>query len=193
MSKDIPSFVPPHICIIIQSNNTHMINKEITRVYPELIKMLNKLTQSNTSTSDLIHDVVITFLEYPEEKQLKVYNDGKIKEYLYMMAKIQYLSSNSNFHKTYRENQSLNINQSIEVESVELEDYDYHHNDELRIIFTAMVNMLSPQEKQLITDRIFEDKTYAQIAQKNNTTIATATQQVKNAINKLKQEAHGNL
>lgn len=170
-----------------------MIHEEITRVYPELLKMVGKLTQNHEATTDLIHDVVLMFLELPEEKQQKIYNDDKIKEYLYITAKTQFFSSNSTCHKNYRENQSLNINDSVEVEDVELEDYDYHNTNELRIIFTAMVSILTPTERQMIYDRIFEDKTYVEIAKKHGLTLPIATKKVKETINKLKTESYGNL
>jgi len=163
-----------------------MIEEEITKIYPELKAMIAVLTNYNDTAIDLVHEVIHSFLEYPQEKQLKILSDGKLKEYLYVACKTQYNSSNSKYHANYRESQILNYTREINEEEIELEEFDTHNTDELALIMQGINKLCSKYEKQLIADRFIEMKTYKEMADRHNIPVHTVTNQIKQIINKLK-------
>lgn len=164
------------------------IYQTIEKVYPELIKMVYKMTNSDETARDLVHDSIADFLSMKKDKQIKIKNDDRIKEYIYRIAKTQYYSSNSNYHTTYREEQILNIESVEEWETLEIEDLQIDDNEQLRAIMSAIGKHCNKFEKQLIADRFVENKTYKEIAKKFDMPTYLLTKQIKTIINKLKNE-----
>lgn len=133
-------------------------------------------------------------MKYDEEKKDKIVADGKLKEYLYIACKTQYNSANSKYHTNYRQSQILNYDNEIDVYELDLEDVDELTNDEITLIMKAINKHCDKTEKQMIADRFVENKTYKEIAKKNNMPTYKATQTIKSIINKLnKQINDGNV
>ena len=170
------------------------MQQQINKIYPELIAMVKAMTKNSSSANDLVHDVILHFLKYSPEKQNKIVTDSKLKEYLYIACKTQYNSSNSKYHTNYRQSQILNYDNEVDVYDLDLIDEDELNNDELTIIMKAINKFCTKQEKQMIADRFIENKTYREIAQKNNMPTYKATNQIKQILTNLnKQITDGNL
>lgn len=169
------------------------MEQQITKLYPELINMVRTLTKCHHTTDDLVNDVILDFLKYPKDKQQKIITDGKLKEYLYIMCKTQYLSSNSKYHVQYRESQILQYNDEVDMDTLEAIEADEHQQDDLKKIILSMINVCDDLERQLIADRFIEGKTYKEIAKRHNLPLAVATEKIKHTINKIKLNIHGNI
>jgi len=63
---------------------------------------------------------------------------------------------------------------------------DVHNNDELRDIMVSINLLCNRKEKQLIADRFIENKTFKEIANKNNIPVYKTTETIKNIIHKLR-------
>ena len=174
-----------------QTNNMQQL---INKIYPELIAMVKAMTKNSSSATDLVHDVILSFLKYSPEKQNKIVADGKLKEYLYIACKTQYNSANSKYHTNYRQSQILNYDNEVDVYDLDVIDEDEINNDELTMIMKAINKHCTKQEKQMIADRFIENKTYREIAEKNNMPTYKATNQIKQILTNLnKQITDGNL
>ena len=169
------------------------MDKQLTAIYPELLNMVRTLTKCHHTTEDLVNDVIVEFLKYPDVKKDQILEDGKLKEYLYIMCKTQYLSSNSKYHVQYRESQILQYNDEVDMDTLEAIETDEHQQDDLKKIIISMINICDDVERALIADRYIEGKTYKEIAKRHNLPLAVATNKIKNSINKIKLNIHGTL
>ena len=166
----------------------------ITNIYPELITMVKSLTKNSDTAADLVHDVIISFMKYDDSKKEKIIEDGKLKEYLYIACKTQYNSANSTYHVNYRESQILNYDYEVDIYDLDVVDEDEINNDELTLIMKAINKHCNKQEKQILADRFIENKTYKEIAAKNNMPTYKLTQLIKQILTNLnKQINDGNI
>jgi len=162
------------------------INTHIQKVYPELIKMCRTLTKCSDSSKDLVHDIIIDFLKKSTKRKEEIINDGRLKQYLYIACKTQYNSSNSTYHTNYRISQIFRYTEELNADDYVFNEEDVHNNDELRDIMVSINLLCNRKEKQLIADRFIENKTFKEIANKNNIPVYKTTETIKNIIHKLR-------
>ena len=78
-----------------------MVNKWISDNYEDLRTTLLNITRNDTEyIDDLLHEVIIIFMEKDISEQLV--KDKKAKFYIIRIALNQYRSKTSDFHKRYR-------------------------------------------------------------------------------------------
>lgn len=164
------------------------INQHIEIAYPHLIRMVTAIVKDNITAVDLVHDSIADFLSMNEEKQHKIKDDDRVKEYIYQIAKTQYFSSNSTFHLTYRENQLLKVKEETVLDDLQLEELDTHNINELRLIMVSINKTCNKFEKQLISDRFIENMTYKEIALKHDLPTYLVTNKIKKIIQKLQHD-----
>ena len=164
------------------------INQHIEIAYPHLLRMVTAIVKDNNTAVDLVHDSIADFLSMNEEKQHKIKDDNRVKEYIYQIAKTQYFSSNSTFHLTYRENQLLKVKEETVLDDLQLEELDTHNINELRLIMVSINKTCNKFEKQLISDRFIENMTYKEIASKHDLPTYLVTNKIKKIITKLQHD-----
>lgn len=168
------------------------VQQEIDRVYPELIKMIYSLTEGKNYAQDLVHDGIQYFCEEPESRQLEILEDGKVKEYIYTICKTQYLSSCSKTHQNYREDQILHYTNTEEASLEDIEDQiEEEDNNDLSLIFEGIYHTCNRLERQLLCERVLENKTYEEISKKHNIPLHRTTMLIKNTIDKIKNYTNG--
>lgn len=164
----------------------HQINQEITKVYPDLLKMVGKLTEGKDITQDIIHDAIVDFLNMDEEVLSQVLEDGAVKRFLWTLISTQYKSSTSPLHKKYRDRYELKVSDGVDVHQLDIEDDEDNDHHQLLQLITTINSVCNMFEKQIIADRVIEQLTYIDIAKKHNLSIPLATAVVKGVISKVK-------
>ncbi len=76
-------------------------------------------TKGNTHTDDLTQELTLSLLEMNREKLTQLYNDGKLKAYVYRMANFSYNGHLGQFYLKYR--RKLEYKEEVGLE-ISLED-----------------------------------------------------------------------
>ena len=93
--------------------------------YKEIKRKVKLVTKNHLNYEDLLNDMILTLLEKSPDLHHQLLRDDKVQHWIVRSCKIQFNSSTSPFHHTYR-NQNDNIeNVEIPQEEVgEVEDID---------------------------------------------------------------------
>lgn len=76
-----------------------------------------KLSSDKQLMKDLVQDIVIAILEYPNDTIIKLYNEGKHFNLIRQMIKNNYNSKTSKFYYTYRKNPTQDLEYVLKVEA----------------------------------------------------------------------------
>jgi DNA-directed RNA polymerase specialized sigma24 family protein len=85
------------------------IEKWISDNYKRLYENSCRITSHQDKASDLLHGCLTEFLSYPDEKQVRIFNQNKLENYLTSCCNIQFKSSTSPYHKHHRKQSSVEI------------------------------------------------------------------------------------
>ena len=143
-----------------------IIDNWISNNYERLYSNSCRITSHPDKASDLLHGCLTEFLTYPEDKQLRIFNGGKLENYLTSCCNIQYKSSTSPYHKFHRK-QIFN----------ELEYIDYKHDvldikdevDEYEVCAECVLRELDTLHyyfRTLVQDKYVIGLTFAEMHQK---------------------------
>jgi len=83
----------------------HWFNKH----YQLLVDNTNKITKSQDITNDVLQECILSFFQQPKEKQLQIYNNGKIEHFITSCVNIQYKSSTSPYHRKHRRQKQTEV------------------------------------------------------------------------------------
>jgi|VirMetMinimDraft_7_1064189.scaffolds.fasta_scaffold00828_6 hypothetical protein len=116
-----------------------MVNKWISDNYQDLRTTLLNITRNDTEyIDDLLHEVIIIFMEKDISEQLV--KDKKAKFYIIRIALNQYRSKTSDFHKRYRKNPTISLNEALTVDSGK--EYDNDYDELLKLNLNIIEDML---------------------------------------------------
>jgi len=116
-----------------------MVNKWISDNYEDLRTTLLNITRNDTEyIDDLLHEVIIIFMEKDISEQLV--KDKKAKFYIIRIALNQYRSKTSDFHKRYRKNPTISLNEALTVDSGK--EYDNDYDELLKLNLNIIEDML---------------------------------------------------
>ena len=162
------------------------INKWIEENYERLHSNACRITSHPEKGYDILHQCLMEFLGYPDEKKEKIFNQGKLENYITMCVNIQYKSVSSPYHRIYRR-QGMN----------EDEYFDYKHdvmNDEYSLydiqcdcIFEQIPN-LHFYYRELINKKFVEGMTYHQLYEFYGISKNSLIKDIKIGIEMLKQK-----
>lgn len=77
---------------------------------PELNKMINSICSDTRFKDDLKQEFLLILLEEEDKRLIKIYNEGKIWNWCYVILNNQWNSKTSPFYKKYRENKMVDYN-----------------------------------------------------------------------------------
>ena len=162
------------------------INKWIEENYERLHSNACRITSHPEKGYDILHQCLMEFLGYPDEKKEKIFNQGKLENYITMCVNIQYKSVSSPYHRIYRR-QGMN----------EDEYFDYKHdvmNDEYGLydiqcdcIFEQIPN-IHFYYRELINKKFIEGMTYHQLYEFYGISKNSLIKDIKIGIEMLKQK-----
>lgn len=83
---------------------------------PELDKMVKSICNIKSFRDDLKQEFLLILLEEKEDRLKKIYNEGKIWNWSYIILRNQWSSSTSPFYKKYRDNKMFDFELDLIVD-----------------------------------------------------------------------------
>ena len=123
-----------------------MINDWINENYDNIKKWLkNIIKDENPSVQqDLIHDIIITFMEHPKAEQL--IEDDEARWFIVRIALNQSRSVTSTHYKTYKQNPINEFEDTLY--EVEEEDYDLTRDNQIETLLNCLDEMYNGNNKE---------------------------------------------
>ena len=123
-----------------------MINDWINENYDNIKKWLkNIIKDENPSVQqDLIHDIIITFMEHPKAEQL--IEDDEARWFIVRIALNQSRSVTSSHYKTYKQNPINEFEDTLY--EVEEEDYDLTRDNQIETLLNCLDEMYNGNNKE---------------------------------------------
>jgi DNA-directed RNA polymerase specialized sigma24 family protein len=123
-----------------------MINEWINENYDNIKKWLkNIIKDENPSVQqDLIHDIIITFMEHPKAEQL--IEDDEARWFIVRIALNQSRSVTSSHYKTYKQNPINEFDDTLY--EVEEEDYDLIRDNQIETLLNCLDEMYNGNNKE---------------------------------------------
>jgi DNA-directed RNA polymerase specialized sigma24 family protein len=123
-----------------------MINDWINENYDNIKKWLkNIIKDENPSVQqDLIHDIIITFMEHPKAEQL--IEDDEARWFIVRIALNQSRSVTSTHYKTYKQNPINEFDDTLY--EVEEEDYDLTRDNQIETLLNCLDEMYNGNNKE---------------------------------------------
>ena len=126
------------------------INEWINKNYNDLKKTVLGITKNHENSEDLLHEVILDFIQKPIAQ--KLVDENKAKFFIIRMILNQYHSKTSNFYRTYKRNEKNQTRYLIQEwwESIP-------NNDDYNIELDKLVNLnLDIIEEMLLSKEIKE-------------------------------------
>lgn len=124
-----------------------MVNKWIEDNYKDLRDTIVNITKDDAFIDDLLHEVILIFLEKPIAEELVRKKQAKF--YFIRIALNQYRSNSSPFHKKYRHNTHRNNRHLINEWWEDLDIEDTNYNIELDELVNLNLDII---EEMLLSD-----------------------------------------
>ena len=123
-----------------------MINEWINENYDNIKKWLkNIIKDENPSVQqDLIHDIIITFMEHPKAEQL--IEDDEARWFIVRIALNQSRSVTSSHYKTYKQNPINEFDDTLY--EVQEEDYDLIRDNQIETLLNCLDEMYNGNNKE---------------------------------------------
>ena len=164
-----------------------MINKWITENYERLIDNASRITANRNEAEEILHICVLSLLEYPADKQQRLYDEGKLEMYMTSCVNLQYKSSTSPYH---RQNRRHYRNET------EWTEWKWGHNiedgnnewDEICECALRELSNLHFYYRILVEDKFLKGMTYQQMNEKYRISKNSLLRDVKEGLVMLKQK-----
>jgi len=146
--------------------NIPEINKWLQDNYEQLIINCKKTCGSGYKYwgEDLLPFIIEEFLYKPEEYQMKVFNDGKMENWITKAMSFQLKLSSSPFYHKYRKD--LINERSTGLENMEYETDSY--NEEIITKLHELINKMDDENRQICTDLFINGKEIKETREKFN-------------------------
>lgn len=163
------------------------VNRWINDNYERLYENACKIIPNRDKAGDCLHLCILSLLEYSAEKQQKLYEGGKLENYITMCVNTQYKSSTSPYYTKHRK-QSM-----METEYVEWKHYDVMEEevDEYQQVCDCIFSSIDELHfyyRALLNDKFIEGLTYAQMNEKYRISKNSLLKDVKVGVEMLKQK-----
>lgn len=91
-----------------QNSNKKSLNEFINDNYDEWLKKARFLTKDKVRSEELLHTVLIRFINKNKDKQLKIYNEGNLDGYISRSMWLSWYSISSDYYSLYKKNIVIN-------------------------------------------------------------------------------------
>ncbi len=78
------------------------IDRWISRNYETLVNNVSRITRNKDEAIEILHMCILSLLEFPADKQQRLYDEGKLENYITSASNLQYKSSTSPYHRQNR-------------------------------------------------------------------------------------------
>ena len=85
------------------------IEQWFNKHYQQLVENTNKITRDKDKANDVLQECILSFIQQPKEKQLQIYDNGKIEHFITSCVNIQYKSATSPYHRKHRRQQQTEV------------------------------------------------------------------------------------
>lgn len=162
------------------------IEKWINRNYEMLVGNATRITSNRDEATEILHMCVLSLLEYPADKQQRLFDEGKLENYMTMCVNRNYKSSTSPYHRQLRRHPRN------ETEWVEWKwghnpenDSDDEYNEMCECALREL-NDLHFYYRILVQDKFINGLTYQQMNEKYRISKNSLLRDVKEGLQMLK-------
>lgn len=157
-----------------ESQKREIVTDELGRIHPQLVINCQKTCGAGYMKwgEDLLAMCIEMFLEKETDYIWKVYQDGKLENFITFMMGFQLKSGSSRFYHRYRKelerSRELLPNYELQQERVA---FNTAFEDEPSLMYTCMRNVidkLNPYEKMIVQEIMVEGNTYKDTSDKYN-------------------------
>lgn len=163
------------------------INRWITENYERLHSNSCRITSHPDKAYDILHQCLTDFLSYPPEKQDKIFNQGKLENYLTMCVNIQWKSSTSPYHNLHRK-QGMRETEYKDWVHDNVEDYNVNDFDLGCDCVLKELNNLHFYYRTLLEDKFIKGMTYQELHKFYGISKNSLLKDIKIGIQMLKQK-----
>ena len=163
-----------------------MIEKWINRNYDMLVSNVSRITRNKDEAIEILHICILSLLEFPADKQQRLYDEGKLEMYITSASNLQYKSSTSPYHRQNRRHYRN------ETEWVEWkyqhnpeDDSDDEYNEMCECALRELEN-LHYYYRILVSDKFIKGMTYQQMNEKYRISKNSLLRDVKEGLQMLK-------
>ena len=166
-----------------------MVEKWINDNYSILLDNVSRITRDKDEASEILHMCILSLLEFPADKQQRLYDEGKLEMYITSASNLQYKSSTSPYH---RQNRRHYRNETEWIE------WKYQHNpldedddyEEMCECVLKELNELHFYFRILVQDKFINGLTYQQMNEKYGISKNSLLRDVKEGLEMLKQKCN---
>ena len=141
------------------------IDRWISRNYEMLVSNVSRITRNKDEAVEILHICILSLLEFPADKQQRLYDEGKLENYITSASNLQYKSSTSPYH---RQNRRHSRNETEWVEWKWGHNLEDEFDDWAEMCECALkeLNDLHFYYRILIQDKFIQGMTYQQMNEK---------------------------
>ena len=159
----------------------------INRNYEMLVDNVARITRNRDEAIEILHICILSLLEFPADKQQRLYDEGKLEHYITSASSLQYKSSTSPYH---RQNRRHYRNETEWVE------WKYQHNpeeenDEYNELCECVLRELDNLHyyfRILIQEKFIKGLTYQEMNEKFRISKNSLLRDVKEGLKMLKEK-----
>ena len=158
--------------------------------YERLVNNTNRITRDKEKSFDILQECILSFLQQPVERQLEIYNGGKIEHYITKCINLQWKSSTSPYHRKHRRQGMMEV-EYMEWQHLDVEADETDLWKEGCDCVEREIENLFWYHKILIKEKYYEAKTYAELHEKYKISKNSLLRDIKEAVAILKEKCNG--
>lgn len=187
MCSNISKPSPHHHPYYLNNKNERMreVNRWIEVNYNRLLENATKITHDVSDAGDVLHICILALLEYPADKQVRLYNEGKLENYITICVNRQWKSATSPYHNQHRK-QSQRENEYIDWKHDKMENEEMSEYDEMCDCALRELDNLHFYFRILVQDKYVNGLTYQQMNEKYRISKNSLLKDVKEGLEMLK-------
>jgi len=163
------------------------IEKWINGNYDMVVENATKITRDRDVATEILNMCLLSLLEYPADKQQRLYDEGKLEMYMTTCVNRQYKSSTSPYHRQLRRHSHLGTEflewKHDKGEMDEMDEYDVMCDCALKEL-----NDLHFYYRILVQDKFINGLTYSEMNEKYKISKNSLLKDVKEGLEMLKQK-----
>ena len=154
--------------------------------YKRLHSNACRITSHKEKGYDILHQCLMEFLSYPDEKKERIFKQGKLENYITMCVNIQYKSVSSPYHRIHRK-QGMKEDEYMDWKH-DIEDNEYSlYNIKCDCIFNN-ISQLHFYYRALLEKKFLEGYTYQMLHEHYRISKNSLIKDIKVGIEMLKQK-----
>ncbi len=163
-----------------------MIDRELTSLYPTILKNATKICRSKEVAEEIVQMVVLSFLEMSDERKMDIINNGKLEHFITKGVALNFHSSTSPYYRLHKKRKH---NELYDVHPQQEEEWRHIYHERCDCVEEA-VKQLHWYNQHLIKEKFYEGLTYNQLHKKYNISLNALVRDIKESLIIIKEKCN---